>query len=97
MLTVLHSAQVLGALAVLIVLRDMGNGVVRLECARLLERFDPRHHLTPGFHPLIFPPSPSVADCLEIARRSTGVCPGHRFSNGRCRSVCDGVTEYCFW
>lgn len=97
MLTVLHSAQVLSALAVLMVLRDMGNGVVRLECARLLERFNPRRDPDPGFHPMIFPPSPMVADCLDIARRSVGVCPGHEFTAGRCRPVTDEVMEYCIW
>ena len=97
MLTVLQSAQVLTALALLMVLRDMGNGVVRLECARLLARRDPGRWISPDCQPMAFPASPPVADCLEIARRSLGVRPNHRFTAGRCRPVAERLTEYCVW
>lgn len=97
MLTALHSAQIVGVVTLLMVLRDMGNGVIRLECARLLGLADPVCNEEPDSHPMVFPPSPAVADCLEIARCAAGVSPCHRFTEGRCRLVCDGVREYRVW
>jgi hypothetical protein len=79
--------------AVRLVLRDQGNGVVRLEAAELLDGVC----FGGLWCPLAFPPSLVVVDFLEVARPLVGLSPCHAFREGRCRPVSDDVREYCVW
>lgn len=97
MLTALHSAQFVGVVALLIVLRDMGNGVIRIEVAKMLEHFRPDTVAHPDFVALPSPFSPRVADSIEAALGGLGVKDRREFTEARARSVCDRITELYVW
>ena len=97
MLTAFHPAHVMDVLGVLIVLRDMGNGVTRLMGATILDRALPKDVASLGFSPLSVPLTPRVADCVELALASLGARPPPTFTEGRVRPVCEDVTEFYIW
>ena len=89
MLHGLQPAPASGVLALFIALRDMGNGVLRIDAARWV-RFRPEAH--PDFGPVALPFSAAVSDALGCALVSLGVLERQDFTKGRARSV-DAVTE----
>lgn len=92
MLSVLHAA--LAGAAVLMAVRDLGNGVVRLEDASLVD--GGRLVVGAGWVPLAMPLGVVAADCLGVARKWLGLGAGE-VSAGAARCVCDRLTEYCVW
>lgn len=92
MLHALQPAWALGVVALSILLRDLGNGVVRVEVEgwHFLER--PTYG---GGEPLAAPFPSVVADAIACALCALG---SHReFTAGRSRSVADDLTEICVW
>ena len=94
MVSALRPAHACAAETVTIVVRDMGNGVLRLESCHLLpwRLLGDESGLT-----LVFPLPLAVQDCLELAWGSLGSDPARCFSEGRCRPVCEDVREYYIW
>ena len=77
-----------------IVMRDMGNRVLRIESVGILP---PGWTSCPSFSPLVFPLSPRLLDAVVCAMAALFVRGPPRFCTGCSRSVCDGVTEVFVW
>lgn len=92
MLSVVHGSHVEAGVAVLMAVRDLGNGVVRLEGARLARGLAEAGE---SWMPVGWPLGVAVADCLGIAAGWLGV--RGEPSAGSCRCVTDRLTEYCVW
>lgn len=81
----------------MMVLRDMGNGVIRVESARMVQCPGRFYCTFEDAIPVLFPLSPRIQDCVEASMElSGGVCQPP-FQDGLARSVCDGVTEVWLW
>ena len=93
MLHALQSAPALGVLALFIALRDLGNGVLRIDPARLV-RFRPEVH--PDFCQVDLPFSAAVLDAISCAQGSLGVKERQDFTESCARAV-DAVTELYVW
>lgn len=91
MLHALQPGAVLGVFALLVVLRDLGNGVVRVEGAR----FSEVPPLVPDCVALAVPFSAVVSDALSCALGALGV--QREFSAGLARSMSDDCTELYVW
>ena len=97
MLTALHPAHVVDVLGLVLVLRDMGNGVTRIECASILDRGCGKDCRLPDLVPLSLPLSPRIADFVAVALTSLGGRAETEFTEAKVRPVCEDVTEFYFW
>ena len=97
MLTASHPAHVVDVLCLLLVLRDMGNGVTRVLGASILDRAREEDILRLGFLPLSFPLSPRLSDCVTMALETLGARSPPDFTEVYVRPVCDDVTEFYLW
>ncbi len=98
MITAVHTAEIVGAISLLMVLRDMGNGVSRVEAARVLDGLG---SVPFGFHPdatpVLFPLSAAVQDCVDVSLGLNGAESPPLFQDGLARYVCDAITEVWLW
>lgn len=97
MITAVHSAELVGAITLLMVLRDMGNGVIRVESARVLHRLAGFSGQFAEAVPVMLPLCPKMQDCVEASRELAGLKAHHPFRECRARCVCDRVTEVWLW
>lgn len=97
MITAVHSAEMAGAVTLLMVLRDMGNGVIRVESARVLDRLVALSGQFSDTIPVPFPLSPRMQDCVEVSMELAGLGQPPPFRDGLARCVCDAVTEVWLW
>lgn len=97
MITAVHSAELAGAVTLLMVLRDMGNGVIRVESARVLERIGAISGQFADAIPVLFPLSPRMQDCVEVSLELAGGLRFPEFRDGLARCVCDHITEVWLW
>lgn len=81
-----------------VVLRDMGNGVTRIEGSKLLDE-PPSTHCREGLEcsVLSFPLSVRVEDAVATALASFYVYVLPEFRSGCFRSITETITEYYFW
>jgi hypothetical protein len=69
-----------------LVLRDMGNGVTRIENCFIFPTHDPDCGFA-GSIPLLFPLTPKVQDAVDFARSTLLECDLPDFDSGRFRSI----------
>ena len=87
--------------ALQMVVRSVGNGVLRLECCDLIPMDAAlewkRLH---GLWPLVFPLPASILDVASVAIESLGI-PASRHKTtvpeGYCRALADDLTEIVIW
>lgn len=86
------------ALAVSLVLRDMGNGVTRLLQLEIMPTAPPTEFFE-AFKPTCVPiPLPEkVADLLRCVSPFYGIDPDRRYVGGFMRSLSDDITDLVVW
>lgn len=81
-----------------LVLRDMGNGVTRVEDAVLMcGDADIACADLIGFAPVQFPLGDRYLDCVASSMIALGADDEASFSAGLVRPVCDRITELMLW
>lgn len=97
MCTALRSEKQVETSALRIVLRDMGNGVTRIESCQLLERPLVVVADCPELLRVVPPLGHEMEDLLGCALASLGLDPSVEYGDCWARSVCDGITELHLW
>ena len=92
MITAVQSASGAESVTLLMGLRDMGNEVVRIEAAGMV---DYRMECCDAVA-LVFPLPGVVQDCVDASLLLIG-CQSKTFTTGLARSVYDHVTEVWLW
>lgn len=87
-----------GSFPLCLVLRDMGNGVTRLESYQLLAD-PPSEHFREelDYTVLLFPLTAKIEDAVLAAMASLTARGPPLFQSGCFRSITETITEYFFW
>lgn len=82
-----------------LILRDMGNGVIRIERVTCVRGHPPpaEGFAVFGAVPVQFPLCVAVSDALSVFAVELGIDSDHPFSDGYMRPVSDDMTEIMVW
>ena len=83
--------------AMAMALRDMGNGVTRIEAVRLSGRISDQCCATLECVAVVFPLSARLEDAVQLAFEHLVARGPPAFTAGCFRHVTDFVTEFYFW
>lgn len=86
-----HLVPFVGILAVIV--REMGNGVVRVDKPVVLDSGD---EIPTGFEPIDLPLPPLIAECLNASLEALGYLPAV-ITSGWARPICALSFELMVW